>query len=85
LRVNEKLYTDEELAERYHIIVGWCCGGNDGNNFYLIGCGTSYKNELVFEKRIKRYCKKHKIKTEDYHGVIPHGLCSACVKKYRKR
>ena len=66
---NEKNYTDEELTEKLHQVYDFCCGGESGGNFYFIQHRLS---EHIVEQRVKKYCKKHKIKLEDYSGVLPY-------------
>jgi len=64
-------YTDEELAEKLTEVREYCCGKNPTNSFYFISHGRTSK---LLKKRAKKYCKKHKIKLEDYRGVLPWQL-----------
>lgn len=68
---NEKNYTDEEFAAKIHQIYDFCGGGESGGDFYLV---THRWSEIISEQRVKKYCKKHKIKLEDYKGVLPYRM-----------
>jgi hypothetical protein len=68
---NEKNYTDEEFAAKIHQIYDFCGGGESGADFYLV---THRWSERISEERAKKYCKKHKIKLEDYKGVLPYRM-----------
>lgn len=64
-----KTFTDDELANELSDIHNFCAGGHDGKQFYFITHGRSTK---LVEQRAKKYCKKHRIKLEDYNGILPY-------------
>ena len=66
---NEKSYTDKELSIAISDIHDFCLGGKTGRDVYFI---THTRSEKLVKKRAQKYCKKHKIKLEDYNGVLPY-------------
>ncbi len=66
---NEKNFTDEELSKKLSEIYDYCNGGESGKDFYFI---SHMRSDILCENRVKKYCKKHKIKLEEYNGVIPY-------------
>ena len=66
---NQKKYTDEELSEKLDSVYNFCYGGESGASFYFI---THMRSENLCKKRAKKYCKKNKIKLENYKSVLPY-------------
>lgn len=65
----EKTYTDDELSNELADIYDFCCGGVDGKSFYSI---THNRSTKLVKQRVKKYCKKNKIKLEEYDEVLPY-------------
>ena len=68
---DEKKYSDEELSEKLGDVYDFCHGGETGGVFYFI---THSKSRNLCKKRAKKYCKKNKIKLEDYKGILPYRM-----------
>jgi hypothetical protein len=66
---NEKEYTDQELSDKLEEVSSFCCGNNLSRSFYFI---QHHRSEKLVEMRAIKYCKKHKIKLENYMGVLPY-------------
>jgi len=65
----ERSLTDQELADELKDIYNFCSGGKDGKSFYFI---THTRSSNLAERRAKKYCKRNKIKIEDYKGPLPY-------------
>jgi len=65
----EMSLTDQELSDELKDIYNFCSGGKDGKSFYFI---THTRSSNLVERRAQKYCKRNKIKIEDYKGVLPY-------------
>jgi len=65
----EKKLTDQELSDELKDIYNFCAGGKTGKDFYFI---THTRSSNLVERRAKKYCKRNKIKIEDYKGPLPY-------------
>ena len=62
-------YNDEDLSDKLSEITNFCIGGNDGKSFFTI---SHRRSEILVEKRAKKFCKKNKMKLEDYRGPLSY-------------
>ena len=68
---HEKEYTDNELADKINLISDFCCGGESGYDFWMV---HHRRSEELVESRVKKYCRKHRIKREEYNGPLPYRM-----------
>lgn len=68
---NEKKYTDDELSKKLKEVYDFCNGGESGRDFYLI---SHHRSDEIVKQRVVKYCKKNKIKIENYTGLLPYRM-----------
>ena len=68
---NERNYTDQELADKLQEATDFRCGNNSTGSIYFT---HHYRSEALIKLRAEKYCRKNRIKLEDYNGPLPYRM-----------
>jgi len=66
---HESEYSDLELSNKLDEVYKFRLGGNDGKSTLLF---QHNRSDMIVKKRAKKYCRRNKIKLEDYKGPLPY-------------